>query len=178
MKYLWYYRYFCKTERHSRLTAAGKHNRMAQPNFSIYHKPFAELSPFELYAIIRLRNEVFVVEQNCIFQDADNKDQLCHHLMIWDNDHLAAYARLLPPGLAYEEMSIGRVLSSPASRATGVGKLLMEKSLEACKELFGDGPVHIGAQLYLTRFYSAFGFCISGEVYLEDGIRHVEMLRP
>lgn len=150
---------------------------MALPNYRIFHKPFAELTPFELYAIIRLRDEVFVVEQQCVFQDADNNDQQSEHLMVWADDQLAAYARLLPPGLMYPEMSIGRVVSSPAYRGTGVGKLLMEKAIEGCFELFGQGPIHIGAQLYLKKFYGSFGFIPKGEVYLEDGIEHVEMLR-
>jgi ElaA protein len=151
---------------------------MPQEPYKIYHKPFAELSPYELYAIIRLRNEVFVVEQNCVFQDADNRDQDCHHLMIWDREQLVAYARLLPPGLMYPEMSIGRVISSPAYRGTGSGKLLISKSIDACYELFGQGSIHIGAQLYLDKFYGSFGFVAKGEVYLEDGIKHIEMIKP
>jgi ElaA protein len=142
----------------------------------IYHKPFHALSPDELYAIIRLRNEVFVVEQQCVFQDADNKDLEAHHLMVFDHETLAAYARLLPPGLAYPQMSIGRVVSAPAYRHKGAGKLLMRAAIDACYELFGKGPVRIGAQLYLKKFYEAFGFAQSGEMYLEDGIEHVEML--
>ena len=126
---------------------------MADQNFTIYYKGFADLTPDELYAIIRLRNEVFVVEQNCVFQDADNKDQNCHHLMVWDNEHLVAYARLLPNELAYEQMSIGRVISSLAYRRRGAGKVLMTHAIEACNSLFGDGPIKIGAQLYLKKFY-------------------------
>ena len=150
---------------------------MAEQNFTIYYKPFASLTPHELYAIIRLRNEVFVVEQNCVFQDADNKDQHCHHLMIWDNENLVAYARLVPQGLAYEEISIGRIISAPLYRGTGAGKLLVTRAIEGCRELFGNAPIRIGAQLYLTKFYASFGFEETGEVYLEDGIRHVEMIR-
>ena len=102
---------------------------MAQPSFNIYYKPFASLSPAELYSIMQLRNEVFVVEQNCVYQDADNKDPDCYHLLIKDGENLAAYARLLPKGLAYEQMSIGRVISSPAYRGTGVGKLLIAEAI-------------------------------------------------
>jgi len=150
---------------------------MEEHSFHIYHKPFAALTPFELYAIIRLRNEVFVVEQNCVFQDADNKDQHSHHLMIWDTDQLVAYARLLPQGLSYEQMSIGRIISSPAYRGTGAGKLLLNESIATCHTLFGQGPIKIGAQLYLKNFYEGFGFVQTGEVYLEDGIEHVVMER-
>lgn len=150
---------------------------MTEQNFNIYHKPFVSLTPYELYAIIRLRNEVFVVEQACVFQDADNKDQYCHHLLVWNDTQLVAYARLLPEGLAYEEMSIGRIVNSPLYRGTGAGKLLVSRALEACTELFGGGRIRIGAQLYLTRFYASFGFEESGEVYLEDGIKHIEMVK-
>jgi ElaA protein len=152
-------------------------NKMAEQNFTIYHKAFAALNPYELYAIIRLRNEVFVVEQACVFQDADNKDPHCHHLLVWDNDQLVAYARLLPEGLMYEEMSIGRIVSSPVYRGTGAGKLLVSRAIDACKALFGEAPIRIGAQLYLTGFYASFGFRQTGEVYLEDGIRHIEMIK-
>jgi ElaA protein len=143
----------------------------------IYYKSFGSLSPQELYAILRLRNEVFVVEQQCIFQDADNKDLYCHHLLLWDQEQLVAYARLLAPGLAYAQMSIGRVVSSPAARGTGAGRQLMQHAIAACHELFGPGPIKIGAQLYLKRFYESFGFVQTGPMYLEDGIEHVEMVR-
>src|SRR5216117_629757 len=93
-------------------------------------KKFDELSPHELYAILQLRNEVFVVEQNCVFQDADNKDQSSYHLMAWDDELLVGYTRLVPPGIAYEFPSIGRVVSSPQKRRRGIAKLLMQKSIE------------------------------------------------
>lgn len=141
-------------------------------------KPFASLSPYELYAIIRLRNEVFVVEQNCVFQDADNKDQDSLHLMYWNGKELMAYCRLLPAGLTYREMSIGRVVSSPAYRKTGAGKLLIKEAIERIYEVFGKGPIRIGAQCYLIQFYASFGFESEGEVYLEDGIEHIEMVKP
>lgn len=139
-------------------------------------KAFEELTPHELYSIIRLRNEVFVVEQQCVFQDADNKDQESYHLMYWQDDQLIAYCRLLPPGLAYNEMSIGRVVSSPAARRTGAGRELISMAIEQCYKYFGRGPIRIGAQLYLKKFYASFGFVETGEVYLEDGIEHIEMV--
>ena len=95
-------------------------------------KHFKDLTPAELYAIIRLRNEVFVVEQNCVYQDADNKDIYCYHLMFYSDNILVAYARLVPPGLSYEEMSIGRVVTSNLVRGKGVGKLLMESAIVGC----------------------------------------------
>ncbi len=148
---------------------------MADIPYTFLCKFFDELTPHELYAIIRLRNEVFVVEQNCVFQDADNKDQYCHHLMLFNKGELVAYARLVPKGISYEQMSIGRIISSPAYRNTGAGKLLVEKAIILCKELFGEGPIRIGAQLYLKKFYESFGFIQSGDVYDEDGIDHIEM---
>jgi len=140
-------------------------------------KKFDELSPDELYAILQLRNEVFVVEQNCVFQDADNKDQASYHLMGWDNKILVAYARILPAGVAYELPSIGRVVTSRAARKNGTGKILMKESIEATQKLFGKVSIKLGAQLYLKNFYESFGFIQSSDIYLEDGIQHIEMIR-
>jgi ElaA protein len=141
-------------------------------------KKFDELTPHELYAIIRLRNEVFVVEQNCVFQDADDKDQQSRHLMGWSEDkQLMAYCRILPPGLAYKLPSIGRVVTSPAIRNEGAGKELMAKAIAYCFQLFGECNIQIGAQLYLLKFYSSLGFEQVSEIYLEDGIEHIEMIR-
>lgn len=140
-------------------------------------KQFKELSPEELYAILRLRNQVFIVEQDCPYQDLDNRDQGSYHLMGWKDGELLAYTRLLPPGLAYTQVSIGRVVSAPSARRTGIGRELMKVSLEQCKLLFGDQPIRIGAQLYLQEFYTSFGFKQSSDIYLEDGIRHIEMIR-
>jgi ElaA protein len=141
------------------------------------YKHFDELSVHELYAIIRLRNEVFVVEQNCVFQDADNLDQPCHHLMGFLDNELVAYTRLVPPNIAYAEMSIGRVVNSPKYRGNGAGKMLMLRSISACYSLFGIQPIKIGAQLYLKKFYESFGFEQSSEVYDEDGIDHIKMIK-
>jgi ElaA protein len=138
---------------------------------------FHDLTAGELYSILRLRNEVFVVEQNCVFQDADNKDQESFHLMGWIGDHLAAYTRIVPKGVTFPYNSIGRVVTSPASRKGGVGKALMQKSIEVCEELFGKDTIKIGAQLYLKKFYEGFGFVQTGEAYDEDGIDHIHMLR-
>ncbi len=140
------------------------------------YKHFNELTPQELYAIMRLRNEVFVVEQNCVFQDADNMDQQCWHLAGWDGEALVAYTRLVPPGVAYAEPSIGRVVTSPAYRGTGAGRLLMEVSIEYCLARFGGNFIKIGAQLYLEKFYGSLGFVQAGPGYLEDDIPHIPML--
>lgn len=140
-------------------------------------KKFNELTPYELYNILRLRSEVFVVEQNCVFLDMDNKDQGSHHLMGSHDNELVAYVRLLPPGLAYDEVSIGRVVSSPKHRGSGAGRELMLTAISAAAELFGPQPIRIGAQLYLKNFYSSLGFEPQGDIYLEDGIPHVIMLK-
>lgn len=141
-------------------------------------KKFDELTPDELYAILRLRSEVFVVEQNCVFQDMDDKDQQCYHLMGWQNNLLAAYTRLVPPGVSYEQPSIGRVVTSPRVRRDGVGKQLMNQSIDETNNLFGKRSIKIGAQLYLKSFYESLGFLQSGEIYDEDGIDHIHMIRP
>lgn len=141
-------------------------------------KKFEELTPFELYTILALRSEVFVVEQNCPYQDEDGKDLKSWHLMGWNEDNiLAAYTRILKAGDSFHEASIGRVVSSPKVRGTGIGKLLMQQSIEELYNLFGKVPIRIGAQRYLEKFYESLGFVIAGEPYLEDDIPHVEMLR-
>lgn len=140
-------------------------------------KKFADLNSFELYNILRLRSEVFVVEQNCVYLDADNLDQDAYHLSAYNNDLLVAYTRIIPPGKICKEASIGRVLTSPSERKCGIGKILMKKSIEAVEELYGKVPIKIGAQLYLKRFYESFSFEQVSEIYLEDGIEHIYMLR-
>lgn len=139
-------------------------------------KPFIELSPKELYAIMHLRNEVFVVEQNCVYQDADNKDQLSFHLCGWDGQTLLAYTRIIPPGISYTEASIGRVVTSPACRKTGLGRQLMEESIRLTFLQFNCTEIRIGAQVYLTQFYRSLGFIPCSNQYLEDGIPHIEMI--
>ncbi len=146
----------------------------------MYHwtlKRFEELSAQELYALLRLRSEVFVVEQNCVFLDMDGKDPYCYHLMIWAGTALAAYARIVPAGISYEEPSIGRVVSSPDFRGKRAGRTLMEQAIEQVHHLYGPGPIRIGAQQYLEEFYSSFGFIQEGEMYLEDGIPHIIMVK-
>ncbi|MEN5053919.1 GNAT family N-acetyltransferase [Sphingobacterium kitahiroshimense] len=140
-------------------------------------KSFKELSNEELYQILKLRSEVFVVEQHCVFQDMDNKDQESLHVMCYIDDKLAAYTRVLPEGLSFEEVSIGRVITSPLYRGLGLGKEIIEQSIAVCEKLFGIKPIRIGAQLYLKKFYNEFGFVEIGDVYIEDGIVHIEMVR-
>ena len=106
----------------------------------------------------------------------DNKDQFCYHLMGWNGSNLVASTRLIAPGKVYQHMSIGRVVTSPAYRGTGAGRELMKVSIEKCYELFGKGPIKIGAQLYLKKFYESLGFKQTSEMYLEDDIEHIEMI--
>jgi ElaA protein len=140
-------------------------------------KPFDDLTPKELYKILQLRNEVFIVEQNCPYQDCDNKDLYAWHLMATEEDKLLAYSRLLPPGISYSESSIGRIVSSPSARKTGIGKKLMLESIEQIKNLFQTDIIRIGAQLYLQKFYESFGFEKDSDIYLEDNIPHIIMLK-
>jgi ElaA protein len=140
-------------------------------------KKFDELYPHELYAALQLRNEVFVVEQACVFQDADDKDQASWHLLGYYENKLVAYTRLIPPGVFYQEASIGRVVTSPSMRGSGTGKELMKESIKRCYELFGINTIKIGAQLYLKKFYESFDFHQAGEGYIEDGIPHIHMLK-
>lgn len=141
-------------------------------------KSFEGLTNKELYNILRLRAEVFIVEQNCPYQDMDGKDIFSFHLIGTDErNHLVAYARLLPADISYKEVSIGRVITSPAARGSGAGIQLMQTALQIIEEKHGKVPVRIGAQLYLKKFYERFGFVQVSEMYLEDGIEHVEMVR-
>lgn len=132
----------------------------------------------ELYEILAMRIAVFVVEQNCVYQELDGKkDFYSHHLAGYVHGELVACARLVPPGISYEEMSIGRVITSPKHRGEGYGKALIAQALTELESLFGKHPVRISAQLYLQKFYEGFGFEKVSDVYDEDGIPHIEMLR-
>lgn len=147
--------------------------------YTYLSKAFAELSPQEMYAMLRLRSDVFVVEQNCVFLDMDNKDQQCQHLLMYQQNELVAVARLVPLGLSYPDaMSIGRIVTSMAVRGSGAGKLLVAYAIDECYRLYGQGKIKIGAQLYAKGFYERFGFRQSGPVYDEDGIDHIEMTLP
>lgn len=140
-------------------------------------KSFYELSLDELYAILKLRSEVFVVEQNCVFLDLDDKDQKCFHVMLFREEELVAYSRLVPAGLSYPEMAIGRVITASSVRGTGLGKVLMVQSIAYCQQFFGPGDIRLGAQTYALDFYKSLGFEPDGDVYDEDGIEHIEMVK-
>jgi ElaA protein len=144
-------------------------------------KPFAALTVEELYAVLALRSEVFVVEQRSIYLDADGRDAACHHLLGTARDErgpfLAAYLRVLPPGLKYEDPSIGRIVVSPRARRTGVGRELTARGIAYVEATYPGRRICISAQHYLLRFYESFGFRAEGDVYDEDGIPHIEMVR-
>lgn len=141
-------------------------------------KHFNDLELKEFYEVGRLRQEVFVVEQDCPYLDLDRLDYECWHLLAWDQDQeLIAYTRLVPKGLSYpNEVSIGRVLTSQKVRRTKLGKELMERAIIACQDLFGTINIRISAQTYLLDFYNRLQFFSTGKEYLEDGIPHTEML--
>lgn len=141
-------------------------------------KPFAELSLTELYRILQLRQQVFVVEQVCPYLDADDKDQASIHVLGTDGKGvLHSYTRLVPLGLSYKSyVSIGRVVTSIASRRQGTGIELMQKSIAACRNTWPGMPIKISAQQYLIDFYKKFGFVPIGEGYLEDDIPHIAMV--
>ncbi len=142
------------------------------------YSSFSELSSIELYAILQLRNEVFVVEQNCVYQDADDKDPASFHLAGWDGRKLVAYCRIVPPGISFLEASIGRVVTSPAYRNTGKGRELMTLAIAKTLEQYNCPKIIIGAQLYLKSFYESLGFVQISDTYLEDNIPHIEMRYP
>jgi ElaA protein len=139
---------------------------------------FDQLTIYQLYELLALRQAVFVVEQNCPYQDCDAKDIKAWHLIGYnENKQLVAYARLLPKGVSYPEYaSFGRVVTAPGVRGTGAGKLLLQKCLQAMQQLFPNESILIGAQLYLLQFYQSFGFVAIQKEYLEDGIPHIHMV--
>src|SRR5258706_15252835 len=137
--------------------------------------PFAQLTPQQIHDMYRLRADVFIVEQNCVFQDLDGVDPQCWHLLGYSGGELVAYSRLLPAGVKFAEPSIGRVITARSVRRTGLGRVLMAEGMKRARALFGDQPLRIGAQAHLERFYNEFGFRKSSEPYDEDGILHIEM---
>ncbi len=142
---------------------------------------FGDLSVADLYAVLQQRQDVFILEQTCFYNDFDGLDQDAHHLLGWrqidGKRQLAAYLRVLAPGAKYTEMSIGRVLTSRAARGSGIGRELLEQGIAHAERLHPGHRIRIGAQRYLERFYTGFGFVTFSQPYDEDGISHVDMLR-
>ena len=140
-------------------------------------KPFHELTTDELYAMLQLRSEVFVVEQNCVYQDIDGKDQKAIHVLGYSDGILVAYSRLFKPKDYFEFSSIGRVIVKESFRDKKLGHELMQVSIDAITALFKETNITISAQLYLKNFYESHDFVVVGESYLEDDIPHIEMKR-
>ena len=138
-------------------------------------KKFEELTLEELYEILKLRSEVFVVEQNCIYNDIDGKDKTSFHVIIKENNEITAYLRVLPPGISYENASLGRVLVAKDARGMGYAKAIVTEGINCILRNFNTNKITIGAQEYLKDFYSEFGFKPVSEVYDEDGIPHLDM---
>jgi ElaA protein len=140
-------------------------------------KHFDDLTPFELYDLLQLRQEIFAVEQDCVYQDNDNYDQYGWHLMGYDQAGICCYTRLIGPNLIYSgATSIGRVVNHIRNRGKGFGKELMKVSIARIQNLFPGYPIKISAQTYLKKFYEDLGFSQIGEGYLEDGIPHIPMI--
>ena len=140
-------------------------------------KPFAELSGQEVYEILRLRSEVFIVEQICIYQDIDSKDQKAIHVLGYSGNELAAYCRLFDAGSYFDEASIGRVIVAPKFRENKWGHDLMKVAIDGVKQYFDKNQITISAQMYLQKFYENHGFVKTSEMYLEDDIPHIQMKR-
>jgi ElaA protein len=141
-------------------------------------KSFQELSVQELYSLLQLRTEVFVVEQNCVFQDMDGADPQAKHSLGFQGKQLVAYARCFNADAKFNEASIGRVITHASLRGTGAGHVLMQQAISAMALAWGQQPIRIGAQAHLEKFYAQHGFAIASAPYMEDGIPHIEMLRP
>jgi ElaA protein len=144
-------------------------------NYSV--KTYKELTKEELYDVLQLRSEVFVVEQDCVYQDIDGKDQKAHHVLGYKDQTLVAYTRIFKPGDYFTEASIGRVVVKQNERNHKYGNEVMQVSIEAVKTHFKETTIKISAQCYLTGFYNSLGFNEIGEEYLEDDIPHIAMIR-
>jgi len=143
----------------------------------IFIKTFSELTTDELYAILQLRSEVFVVEQDCVYQDIDFKDQKSLHVIGYKNEKIVAYTRIFKPGDYFELASIGRVVVVEKDRKYGYGHVIMKHSVEAIKTYFEETDIKISAQVYLKKFYKTHNFIQVGDEYLEDGIPHIAMIK-
>jgi len=139
-------------------------------------KRFQELTTKELYEVMKLRQKVFVVEQNCAYLDLDDRDNDADHLLVYDKDELLGYLRITPAGTRFTEYSIGRVVTHPKIRGSGMGKAMTKRAIQYVQDIHGDQAIRISAQAYLENFYNSFGFKRLGKEYDEDGIPHIEML--
>jgi ElaA protein len=137
---------------------------------------FAELNTAELYAALQLRLEVFVVEQDCRYQDLDNLDQSAVHMLCWQDSELLAYQRCLPPGAHFVESAIGRIVVSPQARGHKLGRELVRRAIDHNLQRWPENNIRINAQAHLQAFYADLGFISTGDVFDEDGIAHIHML--
>ncbi|SIQ03273.1 GNAT family N-acetyltransferase [Maribacter ulvicola] len=140
-------------------------------------KSFKEFNIDELYNVLQLRSQIFVVEQDCVYQDLDGKDDKAIHVIGYKNNTVVAYTRIFKPGYYFDQASIGRVAVHEAYRKFGYGKIIMQASIKAVEEHFNENEIKISAQKYLIKFYTALGFKAIGNEYLEDGIPHIAMIR-
>jgi len=143
---------------------------------NIQIKQFKEIKADEMYEMLRIRNEVFVIEQKCIYQDCDGKDQKSYHLFCMDNERIVAYLRILEKGISYNEISIGRVLVDSKYRGKGLAREIMSKAIDFIEKHLNEKEIRISAQEYLVNLYKDFGFVIASDEYLEDDIPHIEMI--
>lgn len=139
-------------------------------------KKFNELNVTEMYKILALRNEVFIVEQECPYLDCDEKDFKSYHLFAKENDQIVAYSRILEKGVSYDEISIGRVIVKQSHRGKGISRKMMMKAIDFVENNLGGDTIKIQAQAHLIEFYGSVGFKAISEVYLEDNIPHIDML--
>lgn len=154
-----------------------KNNNSPSLSLNWQYKTFTQLTTEELYNILQLRNQVFVVEQNCPYLDIDYKDIVSQHLWATVDHHVVAYARILPPGVSFEQIAIGRVCVNPNFRRYGLGRLLMTEAINVINSNHQQTPIKIDAQTYLINFYQSLGFNVVSDEYMEDNLPHVEMLR-
>lgn len=137
---------------------------------------FEKLTPAQLYDILKLRQDIFMIEQNCLYQDMDNSDNKAYHLLVYEGEVLAAYLRIFAPGIKFKEASIGRIVVSPDFRGGSVGKELIRSGIRKTFDLFKDSDIRIEAQAALKNYYRQLGFVEEGEIYVVDDIDHLQMV--
>ncbi len=139
-------------------------------------RAFSKLSSTHIYDVLRLRQQVFVIEQNCIYDDIDNSDQKALHLLLYDKNELAGYLRIFEPGVKFKDTTIGRIVVSKKFRGRDIGKKIINHGIELAFQQFPSSSIRIEAQNALSNYYSKYGFISEGEVYVVDGIDHIQMV--
>ena len=138
-------------------------------------RPFSGLSVDQLFDLLKLRQDVFILEQTCLYPDIEDTDKACHHLLGYQQGELVAVLRIVPPGISYTEPSLGRIATAQSVRRSGIGRKLVQRGIQTLHELYPSRSIRIGAQYYLKNFYASFGFRVVSDVYDLDGIEHIEM---